>query len=170
MKRADRGFTLIELLVVIAIIAILAAILFPVFAKAGETARQAACQSNENQLGKAFMMYIQDADERFPASRYDAQPPLLGTPDQQFGPFQWDREYREWSPKSPGPAAPPPARRSASVVRVRMPSRARSVRLVPASRYWCGVLHGRSNGDSEPRPPATVRNLRNQRARAPEMR
>ena len=62
----ERGFTLIELLVVIAIIAILAAILFPVFAKAREKARQASCQSNEKQLGIAIIQYIQDNDEVFP--------------------------------------------------------------------------------------------------------
>jgi prepilin-type N-terminal cleavage/methylation domain-containing protein/prepilin-type processing-associated H-X9-DG protein len=61
-----RGFTLIELLVVIAIIAILAAILFPVFAQAREKARQAACQSNLKQIGTAFSMYVQDYDECFP--------------------------------------------------------------------------------------------------------
>lgn len=60
-----RGFTLIELLVVIAIIAILAAILFPVFAKARESARSASCNSNLKQLGVALAMYLQDYDERF---------------------------------------------------------------------------------------------------------
>jgi len=67
-QRVRRGFTLIELLVVIAIIAILAAILFPVFAQAREKARQAACQSNLKQLGAGLMMYAQDFDERFPSS------------------------------------------------------------------------------------------------------
>jgi prepilin-type N-terminal cleavage/methylation domain-containing protein/prepilin-type processing-associated H-X9-DG protein len=64
------GFTLIELLVVIAIIAILAAILFPVFARAREKARQASCSSNLKQLGIAAMMYAQDYDERFPSFAY----------------------------------------------------------------------------------------------------
>lgn len=61
-----KGFTLIELLVVIAIIAILAAILFPVFARAREKARQTSCLSNLKQLGLAFMSYTQDYDERMP--------------------------------------------------------------------------------------------------------
>jgi prepilin-type N-terminal cleavage/methylation domain-containing protein len=67
------GFTLIELLVVIAIIAILAAILFPVFAKARESARTSQCISNLNQLGKAAKMYMDDWDQRFPVAlnKYD---------------------------------------------------------------------------------------------------
>lgn len=61
-----KGFTLIELLVVIAIIAILAAILFPVFAKAREKARQTSCLNNLKQIGTAFIQYAQDYDERYP--------------------------------------------------------------------------------------------------------
>src|SRR6187200_480702 len=64
----QRAFTLIELLVVIAIIAILAAILFPVFAQARDKARQASCLSNLKQIGAAVMMYGQDYDERMPAT------------------------------------------------------------------------------------------------------
>ncbi len=63
-----KGFTLIELLVVIAIIAILASILFPVFARARENARRATCQSNMKQAGLAFMQYTQDYDEKLPFS------------------------------------------------------------------------------------------------------
>ncbi len=62
--RQGKGFTLIELLVVIAIIAILAAILFPVFARARENARKSTCQSNLKQIGTAYQMYGQDYDER----------------------------------------------------------------------------------------------------------
>ena len=65
---ASVGFTLIELLVVIAIIAILAAILFPVFARARESARRTACVSNVRQIGMGWMMYVQDYDESFPPS------------------------------------------------------------------------------------------------------
>ena len=72
-----RGFTLIELLVVIAIIAILAAILFPVFAQARAKARQAQCLSNQKQLGVAFMAYVQDYDETFPMANYR----ITGAPD-----------------------------------------------------------------------------------------
>jgi len=68
------GFTLIELLVVIAIIAILAAILFPVFAKVREKARQTACLSNEKQLGLGLIQYEEDYDESFPGRNIPADP------------------------------------------------------------------------------------------------
>lgn len=64
-RRSASAFTLIELLVVIAIIAILAAILFPVFAQARDKARQTACLSNMRQIGTALMMYVQDYDETY---------------------------------------------------------------------------------------------------------
>jgi prepilin-type N-terminal cleavage/methylation domain-containing protein/prepilin-type processing-associated H-X9-DG protein len=66
-----RGFTLIELLVVVAIIGILAAILFPVFARARENARRASCMSNLKQMGLAVMMYVQDYDETYPADYHE---------------------------------------------------------------------------------------------------
>jgi len=78
-----RGFTLIELLVVIAIIAILAAILFPVFARARENARKANCQSNLKQLGTATRMYTQDYDETLPIALMD--PGSGGTPGRVWG-------------------------------------------------------------------------------------
>lgn len=69
------GFTLIELLVVISIIAILAAILFPVFARARENARRSSCMSNLKQMGLGVMMYVQDYDEMYPpANLTTAQP------------------------------------------------------------------------------------------------
>jgi prepilin-type N-terminal cleavage/methylation domain-containing protein/prepilin-type processing-associated H-X9-DG protein len=74
MKR--RAFTLIELLVVIAIIAILAAILFPVFAQAREKARQVACLSNAKQIGTALMMYVEDYDQIYPAMYWEPAAPL----------------------------------------------------------------------------------------------
>src|SRR3712207_6708673 len=70
LTRPRKGFTLIELLVVIAIIAILAAILFPVFAQAREKARQTGCLNATKQLALAFMLYAQDYDEKTPPSYY----------------------------------------------------------------------------------------------------
>ena len=81
-KNVKRGFTLIELLVVIAIIAILAAILFPVFARARENARRASCQSNVKQIALGFFMYTQDYDEKFP------QTSLVATPT-ATNPYGW---------------------------------------------------------------------------------
>lgn len=69
MSKRNKGFTLIELLVVIAIIAILAAILFPVFARAREAARKSGCQSNLKQLATGIKMYADDYDSNFPSSR-----------------------------------------------------------------------------------------------------
>jgi prepilin-type N-terminal cleavage/methylation domain-containing protein len=71
MRKRTSGFTLIELLVVIAIIAILAAILFPVFAQAREKARAISCTSNEKQITLAMLMYVQDYDETFVDAGFD---------------------------------------------------------------------------------------------------
>ena len=82
LKKNRAAFTLIELLVVIAIIAILAAILFPVFAKAREKAKQTTCLSNMKQLGVAMYMYIGDFDNRFPAwSSYPSGSPYICAED-----------------------------------------------------------------------------------------
>jgi prepilin-type N-terminal cleavage/methylation domain-containing protein/prepilin-type processing-associated H-X9-DG protein len=83
MKSKNQGFTLIELLVVIAIIAILAAILFPVFAQAREKARQASCVSNMKQIGTAMLMYAQDYDESLPG---DGLPESNAT---RWGTYYW---------------------------------------------------------------------------------
>ena len=77
VKRRE-GFTLIELLVVIAIIAILAAILFPVFARARENARKSTCQSNLKQIGTAFAMYRQDYDQQGMPRDIGVAPSLVG--------------------------------------------------------------------------------------------
>ena len=77
MPKSNPAFTLIELLVVIAIIAVLAAILFPVFAQARESARMSACLSNLKQIGTAFALYTQDYDERLP-DRKDLKTSLPG--------------------------------------------------------------------------------------------
>ena len=87
-----RGFTLIELLVVIAIIAILAAILFPVFAKAREKARQTSCLSNLKQLELGLIMYKEDYDSRNVYSRLDAG----GLPATPTGPYSGGGVTRWW--------------------------------------------------------------------------
>jgi len=75
-KTGAGGFTLIELLVVVAIISILAAILFPVFARARENARRASCQSNLKQIGLGIMQYVQDYDEILPSESVTDSSPL----------------------------------------------------------------------------------------------
>ncbi len=96
-NRSRSGFTLIELLVVIAIIAILAAILFPVFARARENARRASCMSNLKQIGLGVMQYTQDYDEKLPGNEV-----AFGGWDQPLGWMQPRIEgdpntYRNWA-------------------------------------------------------------------------
>ena len=73
MMARRRGFTLIELLVVIAIIGILAAMVFPVFARARESARKAVCLSNVKNLALAIQMYLSDYSDHFPPSEHRAE-------------------------------------------------------------------------------------------------
>jgi len=91
MRTRKSGFTLIELLVVIAIIAILAAILFPVFAQAREKARSISCLSNMKQIGLGMAMYIQDYDEQTPAAFVAMVSPQTGINpypfDEQIAPY-----------------------------------------------------------------------------------
>jgi len=97
MKEMNRrGFTLIELLVVIAIIAILAAILFPVFAQAREAARTSSCGSNEKQISLGVLMYIQDYDETFMPASYETPAPLRGTIQQPWAPQEHNR-LTDWA-------------------------------------------------------------------------
>jgi prepilin-type N-terminal cleavage/methylation domain-containing protein/prepilin-type processing-associated H-X9-DG protein len=86
MRSQVRGFTLIELLVVIAIIAILAAILFPVFARAREKARQTSCLSNVKQMALGTMMYAQDYDEVYPMGIFMVQGETLSL---------WEEHYNQ---------------------------------------------------------------------------
>jgi prepilin-type N-terminal cleavage/methylation domain-containing protein/prepilin-type processing-associated H-X9-DG protein len=113
----SRGFTLIELLVVIAIIAILAAILFPVFAQAREAARKTQCLSNVKQIATAYMMYAQDFDEHLPqhVTERTADP---GTPDTAIARAPYSYKVKLFPyvkneglfkcPSSPGWPAPQP--------------------------------------------------------------
>jgi prepilin-type N-terminal cleavage/methylation domain-containing protein/prepilin-type processing-associated H-X9-DG protein len=98
-KTRRSGFTLIELLVVIAIIAILAAILFPVFARARENARRASCQSNLKQIGLGIIQYIQDYDEKYPiANSYGGGQPVSGAfiPANQNNYYDPSWNYGTW--------------------------------------------------------------------------
>jgi prepilin-type N-terminal cleavage/methylation domain-containing protein len=103
-----RGFTLIELLVVIAIIAILAAILFPVFAKAREKAKSTACLSNLKQIGLAFRMYSEDNNGGYPAGQ---------------GELAWP--FANPSAAQPNPQYPPPYGRAT-----------KNLSLVPMARFY----------------------------------
>ena len=92
-RKPVQGFTLIELLVVIAIIAILAAILFPVFAQAREKARQASALSNYKQIGLAALQYVQDYDEQYPSGHYGVIQPATAA---QYG-LAWAGEVYPYS-------------------------------------------------------------------------
>src|SRR2546425_3411507 len=107
LKTRRPGFTLIELLVVIAIIAILAAILFPVFAQAREKARMTTCISNMRQIGTGLTMYAQDYDESFPFIRFHLGGPTEYVWKQAIQPYVKNKDvYR--CPSNPFANACPP--------------------------------------------------------------
>jgi len=89
VTKSSAGFTLIELLVVIAIIAILASILFPVFAQAREKARQSSCLSNQKQLALGVLTYVQDYDEGFPLSQFRVTPPVGNASPSGDTAYEW---------------------------------------------------------------------------------
>lgn len=108
---ARRGFTLIELLVVIAIIALLAAILFPVFAQAREKGRQAACQSHLRQVGVAIRMYAQDVDDTY-VPKYNCIAHDATYTDHCISPIllpggELDPPFPQWLPASNDPTGTP---------------------------------------------------------------
>lgn len=106
-KCSNRGFTLIELLVVIAIIAILAAILFPAFARARENARRASCQSNLKQIGLGIMQYSQDYDETMPLYNLEG-PPSTGW-SEGIQPYIKSLQLLQCPSETAGPNANPAA-------------------------------------------------------------
>lgn len=120
--RIKKAFTLIELLVVIAIIALLAAILFPVFARARENARKSSCQNNVKQIGLGFAQYIQDFDETFPGI--------------------WNGSSTDLTRQRNYPAAVLPYLKSEQIFRC--PSESRDVSVAYPANNW---LHNRAIAD-----------------------
>lgn len=105
MRTTKSGFTLIELLVVIAIIAILASILFPVFARARENARRSSCQSNLKQIGLAMAQYVQDYDQVYPmAYGYDSGGNQTVAWDRELAPYLGFLVYPPTLPSGPSPS------------------------------------------------------------------
>ena len=105
-SKPSQGFTLIELLVVIAIIAILAAILFPVFARARENARRASCQSNLKQIALGVFQYTQDYDEKFPLFYLNQTPLPFGWAD-AIQPYLRSTQIYQCPSESTGPSSGP---------------------------------------------------------------
>lgn len=135
----ERGFSLIELLVVIAIIAILAAILFPVFARAREKARAASCQSNLKQIGLAVTMYRSDYDEINCCYRMCASPDPQ--PSSFYPPDYW------WAPYDPsvGPDVTPGANWQAGLLQPYFKNT--QIFKCPSEKQWqCGYAMSYING------------------------
>ncbi|MGI5818574.1 MAG: prepilin-type N-terminal cleavage/methylation domain-containing protein [Armatimonadota bacterium] len=158
MRRS--GFTLIELLVVIAIIAILAAILFPVFARAREKARQANCQSNLKQIGLAFEMYVQDYDEMYPMTAMQASPyanysyetlhPYLMNDQIWYCPSADDRRYAP-NRRLVGLAPPPNSTDSTFLKKSQIMFPTQKILAGDTGRAWYIYNHTQTDPDSPAR-------------------
>jgi prepilin-type N-terminal cleavage/methylation domain-containing protein/prepilin-type processing-associated H-X9-DG protein len=184
VQSSRRGFTLIELLVVIAIIAVLAAILFPVFAQAREKARQASCTSNLRQIGLAFAQYSIDYDERLP-DRRDLKASLPGgympwnnwpTSDPRGG---WAILVLDPYVKNAGIWSCPSIAGSALGESVQVLQRINTTANAPMSRYWLWrfdrgglpmdtIPLDNLWGKSEPQAVADLRAANNPQAGMPE--
>ncbi|RYD91761.1 MAG: DUF1559 domain-containing protein, partial [Sphingobacteriales bacterium] len=178
-KHLRRGFTLIELLVVIAIIAILAAILFPVFGRARENARRSSCQINLKQIGLGIMQYTQDYDEKYPGGVMN----YLASASTGTYQATWDTIIQPYmksvqilqcpsdsaSTKHTHPLYGPSAYRSYSGAANVMPNigyyQARSIASIPASALTVVVTHrtnAPANGTDAWNQYATMESLGNQ--------
>ena len=146
-----KAFTLIELLVVIAIIAILAAILFPVFGRARENARRSSCQSNLKQIGLGIMQYTQDYDEKFPQRDYNPTAVPAGSGGWAFTiqPYLKSEQLLQ----CPSETTPPPDAGTFTTLAAR-------ANTANFSDYFMNRALGLRNGDT-PSSPASLSQLDN---------
>ena len=151
-SRSRHGFTLIELLVVIAIIAILAAILFPVFAQAREMARRTTCLSNFKQLGSGVAMYTQDYDEQLPKSWYGVTA-NGGNPKWMDVTFPYTKNEQMYN----CPSDPFSINRRYQVLDKRIPQYTGGTSARFFGSYCANSMYWGDNGTNPPATPPTAR-------------